>query len=204
MASTVFSLLHFGYSKRPEAIIIASHKELKTNRDINIFYGDSILKQQRHFKYLGVVVDESLSWNNHVSYVASRVYPKLKLLSRISSFLSPEILLKIYKTTNLPIWDNGCIVWGFCSKKNSDFLKRLQNKAMQIILRINHSACTQSMRERLGLSTLSNRRCYLRLQLVYKIVNDYHCPRQLQGYFALRSEIRRKTPRDSWELHLPR
>ena len=103
MASTVFSLLHFGYSKRPEAIIIASHKELKTNRDINIFYGDSILKQQRHFKYLGVVVDESLSWNNHVSYVASRVYPKLKLLSRISFFLSPEILLKIYKTTNLPI-----------------------------------------------------------------------------------------------------
>ena len=56
----------------------------------------------------------------------------------------------------------------------------------------------------LGLSTLSNRRRYLRLQLVYKIVNDYHCPRELQGYFALRSELRRKTPRDSWELHLPR
>ena len=146
-------------------MIIASHKALKTNRDINIFYGDSILKQQRHFKYLGVVVDESLSWNNHVSYVASRVYPKLKLLSRISFFLSPEILLKIYKTTNLPIWNYGCIVWGFCSKKNSDFLERLQNKAMQIILRTNHLACTQSMRERLGLSTLSNRRCYLRLQL---------------------------------------
>ena len=146
-------------------MIIASHKALKTNQDINIFYGDSILKQQRHFKYLGVVVDESLSWNNHVSYVASRVYPKLKLLGRISFFLSPEILLKIYKTTNLPIWNYGCIVWGFCSKKNSDFLERLQNKAMQIILRTNHLACTQSMRERLGLSTLSNRRCYLRLQL---------------------------------------
>ena len=146
-------------------MIIASHKALKTNRDINIFYGDSILKQQRHFKYLGVVVDESLLWNNHVSYVASRVYPKLKLLGRISFFLSPEILLKIYKTTNLPIWDYGCIVWGFCSKKNSDFLERLQNKAMQIILRTNHLACTQSMRERLGLSTLSNRRRYLRLQL---------------------------------------
>ena len=146
-------------------MIIASHKALKTNRDVNIFYGDSILKQQRHFKYLGVVVDESLLWNNHVSYVASRVYPKLKLLGRISFFLSPEILLKIYKTTNLPIWDYGCIVWGFCSKKNSDFLERLQNKAMQIILRTNHLACTQSMRERLGLSTLSNRRRYLRLQL---------------------------------------
>ena len=185
-------------------MIIASHKALKTNRDINIFYGDSILKQQRHFKYLGVVADESLSWNNHVSYVASRVYPKLKLLGKISSFLSPEILLKIYKTTNLPIWDYGCIVWGFCSKKNSDFLERLQNKAMPIILRTNHLACTQSMRERLGLLILSNRRRYLRLQLVYKIVHDYHCPRQLQGYFALRSQLRRKALRDSRELHLSR
>ena len=182
--------------KKSEAMIIASHKALKTNRDINIFYGDSVLKQQEHFKYLGVVVEESLSWNNHTSYIASRVYPKLKFLNRISSFLSPAILLKIYKMT-IPILDYRCIVWGLCSKKNSDFLERLQNKAMGRILRTNHLTCTQSMRERLGLLTLFNRRRYLRLQLVYKIVNDSHCPKQLQGYFSLRSEIHRKTLRDS-------
>ena len=116
------------------------------------------------------MVDESLSWNYHVSYVASRVYPKLKLLHRISSFLSPAILLKIYKVTILPILD-----YGFCTKKNSDFLERLQNKAMRIILRTNHLACTQFMREKLGLLTLFNRRRYMRLQLVYRIVNDYNC-----------------------------
>jgi len=111
-------------------MIIASHKALKTNRDISIFYGDSILKQQGHFKYLGVVVDEPLSWNNHMSYIASRVYPKMKLRNRVSSFLSPGVLLEIYKMTIPPILDYGCIVWGLCSKKNSDFLERLQSKAM--------------------------------------------------------------------------
>ena len=80
-----------------------------------------------------------------MSYVASRVYPKLKFLNRISSFLSPAILLKISKVTTLPILDYGCTVWGFCSKKNSDFLERLQNKAMRIILRTNHLTCTQFM-----------------------------------------------------------
>ena len=54
-------------TKKSEAMIIASDKALKINRDINFFYEDSILKQQRHFKYIGLVVDESLSWNNHVS-----------------------------------------------------------------------------------------------------------------------------------------
>ena len=174
-------------TKKSETVIIASHKALKTNRDINIFFGLNI-KEQRHFKYLGVVVDESLSWNNHVSYIASRVYPKLKLFHRISSFLSPAILLKIYKMTVLLILDYGCIVWGFCNKKNSDFLERWQTKAMRIILGTNHLTCSQSMRERLGQLTLSNRRRYLRLQPVYKILNDHHCPGQLQGYFALRSE----------------
>ena len=103
--------------------------------------------------------------------------------------------------TILPILDYGCIVWGFCNNKNSHFLEILQTKAMRIILRTNHLTCTQSMRETLGLLTLFNRRRYLRLQLVYKIVNDYHCPTQLQGYFALRSELRRKALRDSRELH---
>ena len=154
-------------------MVIASQNAPKTIRDINIFYGNSILKQQKHFKYLGVVVDESLSCNNHVSYVASGVYLKLKLLNRISYFLSPAVLLKIYKVTILPILDYGCTVWGFCSKKNSDFLERLQNKAMRIILRtINRLTCTQFMREKLCLLTLFNRRRYMRLQLVYRIVID--------------------------------
>ena len=77
-------------------MVIASQNAPKSTRDINIFYGNSILPQQKRFKYLGVVVDESLSWSNHVSYVASRAYPKLKLLKRISSFLSPAILVGIY------------------------------------------------------------------------------------------------------------
>ena len=81
-------------TKKLEAMIIAFHKALKTNWDINIFYRDSLLKQQRHFKNLGVAEDKSLSWNNHVSYVSLRVYPKLKLLNRVSS-LAMLFLLKI-------------------------------------------------------------------------------------------------------------
>ena len=96
-------------------------RAVKTARDVRISYGDSLLEQKRSFKYLCVIVDESLSWNSYISYVAFRVYPKLKLLNRISFFLDPTTLLKIYKVTILPILDYGCILWGPCSKKDSDF-----------------------------------------------------------------------------------
>ena len=75
-----------------------------------------------------------LNWNNHISSTAWRIYPKLKLLNRISSFLSHKILLNIYKQTVLPILCYGCIVWGDCSKRNAQCLEHLQNQAMQIIL----------------------------------------------------------------------
>ena len=76
-------------------MVIASHRAVKTAGDVRIYYGDLLLEQKRSFKYLGVIVDESLSWSSHISYVASRVYPKLKLLNRISSFLDPTTLSKI-------------------------------------------------------------------------------------------------------------
>ena len=101
-----------GNTKETVSMVIASHRAVKTARDVRIPYGDSILEQRRSFKYLGVIVDESLSWNSHISdisYVASRVYPKVKLLNRILSFLDTTTLLKIYKATILPILDYGCI-----------------------------------------------------------------------------------------------
>ena len=44
----------------------------------------------------------------------------------------------------------------------------------------------------------------MRLQLVYKIVNNYLCPLRLQSYMILRSEHCGRTLRDSREIHLPK
>ena len=54
---------------------------------------------------------------------------KLKICNRISSFLSRNALLRIYKQTVLPIFDYGGIVWGDCGKQNAQRLERLQNQA---------------------------------------------------------------------------
>ena len=78
--------------------------------------------------------DSCLNWNNHISSTAWRIYPKLKFLNRISSFLSHKILLNIYKQTVLPILHYGCVVCRHCGKRNAQRLEHLQNQAMQIIL----------------------------------------------------------------------
>ena len=54
-------------SKKTVAMVIASHREVKTARDVRISYSDSLLEQKRSLKYLSVIVDESLSWNSYIS-----------------------------------------------------------------------------------------------------------------------------------------
>ena len=64
-------------TKKMVTMVIASHRAVKTARDVHISYCDSLLEQKRSLTYLSVTVDELFSWNSHISYVASRVYPKL-------------------------------------------------------------------------------------------------------------------------------
>ena len=126
-----------------------------------------------------------------------RTYPKIRVISRLSSFLTGSVLLKIFKKTMQPIFDYGCSVSMECSNSMRDSLERLQNQVMRTILKANRISCTQSMRSKLGLLTLKNRRRFLRFQLVYKTINDYNCPNQLKGYLPQRSRLHGRDLRDN-------
>ena len=87
-------------------------------------------------------------------------------------------------------------MWGDCSKRNAQRLERLQNQAMRIILSANRKARIQDMRAKLALSLVTRGR-FIRLQFVYKIVNNINCPQQLVDYLVKRSEMRDRSLRDS-------
>ena len=108
--------------KKLEVMLIGSRHSVANSREFNIYLGRKVLKQSDHFSYLGVDIDSRLNWNNRVSRVTARMYPKLKQLNRISSFLSSKTLLRIYKQTILPVLDYGCIVWTDCVSKIRDDL----------------------------------------------------------------------------------
>ena len=62
-------------TKTTVSMVIARHRADKMARDVRTVLGDWILEQKRSFEYLGVMVDELVSWNSHKSCVASRVSP---------------------------------------------------------------------------------------------------------------------------------
>ena len=192
-----------GNHRKCETMLIGSKYTIKNTRELQIVLDGNQMKQSEFYKYLGIYIDNCLTWNKHLSYTQSRIYPKLKLLNRLSSFLDRNTLLRIYKQTVLPLLDYGCVVWCECSKENSQRLECLQNQAMRIMLHANRKICTQEMRTKLCLLSLYCRRRFLRLQYVFKIINNYECPKQLIGYLVKRSERHTRSLRDQTLLDTP-
>jgi hypothetical protein len=109
--------------KKCEAMLIGSRYTVKNTRELQIILDGNPMKQSEYYKHLGVYIDNCLAWNKYITNIKSRVYPKLKLLNRISHFLSRNVLLKIYKQTVLPLLDYGCVVWAECGKRNVQSLE---------------------------------------------------------------------------------
>ena len=94
---------------------------------------DSVLQFEQQYKFLGVVLDDTLSWNYHINTLSTKVSKFNGLLSKLKHFFPTKILLLIYNTLILSRLTYGIILWGFGSL---DRLKLIQKK---IIRNINKS-----------------------------------------------------------------
>jgi cell division protein ZapA (FtsZ GTPase activity inhibitor) len=57
-------------------IVKSSNKKITENININITNKDGTiycLERKDHIKYLGVLIDEELSWKYHIAYICSRL-----------------------------------------------------------------------------------------------------------------------------------
>lgn len=88
------------------------------------------------YVYLGVTLDQNLSFIPHINGLISRCSQKLFMLSTIRKFLTDHIALKLNKSLILSIIDYGDILYDGANKRELDkneLVQKLQNRALRII-----------------------------------------------------------------------
>jgi len=118
---------------------------------------DVEIKRVNVFKLLGVHINQSLKWNDHVSAIcnkeASRIY-FLKQLKRSS--VDPGDLCRCYTTVNRPILEYACPVWhSSFTVEHINRIEAIQKRVFRIIF---GSFDYLDFCSRNGLSTLYERR----------------------------------------------
>ena len=68
----------------------------------NITLDNVSVKQVEVTKFLGVLVDQHLSWKSHISYVTKKISKTIGIISKSSFYLSQKSLLSLYYTLVYP------------------------------------------------------------------------------------------------------
>ena len=108
-------------------------------KDIQVSYRETTIEVVDRFKYLGVMLDSTLSFKYHVDYVCREIILHLKMLSKMRSIANESICLYLYKTLMIPLFDSGDVVYDCIYQQDSEKLQKLQNTALQIIYRWPHN-----------------------------------------------------------------
>ena len=76
-------------------MIIGSLQRLKSVGKFSLQICDEFLDKTDCYKYLGVIINETLSWGDHVDYISTKVNQRLGILRRIRHLLpTPNINLQ--------------------------------------------------------------------------------------------------------------
>jgi len=107
-------------------------------------------------RYLGIYINQHLTWSDHCKFVSGRASKTLNLLRRLLYCCSPLAKRLSFCALVLPILQYGCAVWLPHYKNDVNRLEAIQYKAARWICgsRFNPSSFTWSPSSRLCLSEL--------------------------------------------------
>ena len=109
---------------------------LRKQKCPNVNLNDIQIPQSDSARYLGIHLDNKLTWKHHI--LTKRKALGLQLnkflwLINQNSPLSLENKLIIYKSILKPIWSYGVELWGTAAKSHLDIIQRFQSKTLRII-----------------------------------------------------------------------
>ena len=174
--------------KKTKFMIFGSSHMIKNFKDISVKYNGTILEHVQEFKYLGVTLDSTLSWDCHVNIVNSKISKKIGVIRRVKHLLPQSSLSMLGSALVLPLFDYCSSVWNNCSKLNLASLQTQQNKLARIILGADLYTPIDDMLNDLNWSRLNKRWDIAMYCLIYKCLSNL-APAYLSSQFDYTSSI---------------
>ena len=114
------------------------HRKQKKIREIHLSINDIQIEQVPTFNFLGITLNENLSWKNHTKMVGNKISRVIGVLFRLKDVFPKEILLTLYNTLISSYINSGLLVWGTeCAQ-----IEGLQKKAIRLITNSSYIAHT--------------------------------------------------------------
>ena len=128
--------IHFG-DDNIKSILFATISKIKKVRKLNIKFENIQIKQHSKVKYLGCMLDETMSGETMALSVINKINNKLKFLYRKKRFLTPTLSRLLCNALIQPHFDDACSAWyPNLTKKLKNRIQTSQNKCLRFCLQL--------------------------------------------------------------------
>ena len=140
-------------------------------------------------KYLGIIVDQHLKWNKHISFLCNRLCKTIHKFSILRSYLPVNVLRIVYLALVQSIIQYGILGWGGIGKSNLTPLILLQKRIIKICLHKPLDYPTKLIYQEFGVLNIEQIYKYILLSYFqknrnnFKIVPHYYSTRKNEVYF---------------------
>ena len=98
----------------------------------DIIFDNSILEKINSTKFLGLIIDDKLSWKLHIDSICKTISRNIGVINKLKYFFPTPTIFMLYSTLILPYMNYGILAWGNATKHLLDRLLLLQKKIIRI------------------------------------------------------------------------
>ena len=155
-------------------------KELE-NHALHLF--DDIIRPVKNAKFLGVEIDNQLSFSKHINAIENKTTKRMNVLKVLArNDVEPKCLIKLYKCYIRSVIEYGSSAFLATSTAQFDRLIRIQNEATRVSLKLPKYIRTSLLQEYSGIQNLRQRIINLNRTLLNKMkVQNTHIAQLCQS-----------------------
>ena len=172
------------------------------NDNFTISINDNPIEQVHSTKFLGVLIDDKLTWKDHISSVSKIVSRNTSVLSKLRSFLPTHTLLSLYNTLILPYLNYCNIVWAHSSTSKLHSLFLIQKRAIRIASMSHRRDHTAPLFANLNTLTLTDINKLQTAIFMFKYTKNL-LPHTFSNYFPSVSNTHLYNTRSCNNLYIP-
>ena len=167
-------------------MLIGSKAKLRKFKNVHLKIQNTSLQRVTECKYLGAILDESLTWTPQIENIRSKTLKIFHAVKRVRQFLDKGTSLLLYKTLIQPHFDYCSIIWmtGHTSQLNR--LQIIQNRCLRMVLGVNSRFNRETLYSSLKVDQLKERREKQSMIFIYKLLHNL-APKSLSSRVEFRS-----------------
>ena len=174
------------------------HLIVTNNENVNISIGNASIETSNTIELLGIIIDNKLNFNEHISNLLKKGNQKLHALARISKYLDKDKLRIVMKTFIQSQFNYCPLIWMFHSRIMNNKINKLHERALRIVYN-NNNLTFQELLDLDNAVTIHKRNLQKLATEIYKVKNNLS-PQPTQELLIEHTAIHDLRNKRRWEL----